>query len=1041
MNSAQWADWNAVFQDALRPDLDVDHRSSLLAAICIAALKMCGESLNKDRKGGFPRGRPDKNTTRAAAVLLVRESSGLPAAAGANGFRTLGLLLSLHQPQATESTDRDDERLAALAGIQHACEQVDPTDRLLLALSLYLLAGRYEAVSDRENAIIEYDKALNVLDSIDMTSEAHWLYDVAPFLSASAQPGFAHRIALRAHLARVARLLDLGRVQQAMGAAEALVHFTSVRKLTNPGDHGWALGRRSRVERENRDVQAFLSTEQELKELAESLPEGSGQGQALIYWWGAASNNAQKLKDFSRSSEFLRRRISYRARRDLGIDVVPADLGADDMRTIVAGYHSSGSDGLLTNIGNDVYDLALNLYSSGVLHTDKECRADALELLDVVEEAWKNFAVNGLFAVALSRARISLLDAVGADVQKATDVFLHVNEQAIRFNTKRRALVAAVRFGTAGSAAVLERLHTLIGAVDPAHAGTESAHLHGMLAEFWLRSCRQDEESGSAPRWEDAESAALTAAPLLRPNGVSLDPELEAVVWQAAAAAIPDRERSDEKLTRLLRSIECIAELIVTISTTADRRTIAVQFASVFEDAIELSLTLDDHAAADLIMEATRRDRVGLLLAELVSNPTVANTIRAAALAVADSSGRILDVALDDEGQGEEDGGFTVGALQDRSAAILHDRAWATQEAERILGPLGASCDPKILSTMTARRILRRRAIDEPTAVLQVLPLAGVPENATTSNRVTVYRRLTYTTGSRVHEYLDRVVVPEKMLTGSPGDAALFVHAARYAEALIPTPLRTLLDTATRDTPIRLLVVPTGFFHIPFDYLPVPGGRLLDKAIISLHGSLTSINSLLDVERTASTVPSIAVYDDVKLGHAEDEYLALVQHLSDVRRVASKFELDEVLLQTEPPRTALLAMGVHGTMDEQGWGQAKIMPDGSRVTAADVLRWDVPRLVVLASCHSSLTTVDGIELGGFPLALMLRGATTVVGGIFQIPDEPTTAIMKHFWANLGEGQDAVRALRSAKLDWLSQKGARTPPRAWTGLITYGAASG
>ncbi|MGG7105053.1 CHAT domain-containing protein [Rhodococcus sp. 24CO] len=710
------------------------------------------------------------------------------------------------------------------------------------------------------------------------------------------------------------------------------------------------------------------------------------------------------------------------------------------MLAIVAGYHRAGSDGQLTNIGNDIYDLALNLYNSGALHTDDETRAYVLELLDVAEEAWKNFAVNGLFAVSLSRARIKLIVEKGADVEDATDTFLRVNEQALRFNTRRRALVAAVRFGTVASPAVLDRIQTLITATDSIHTGSENAHLHGMLAEFWLRSCRADERSGSTPPWEVAEAAALTAAPLLRPNGVSLDPELEAVVWQAAAAAIPLGERSGMKLERLLRSIGCVAELMVTISTTVDRRMIAIQFASVFFEAAELSVTLGDHAAADLIMEATRRDRVGLLLAELVANPAIANTIRAAALAVTDSNRMAPDAPVNDEDEEENDGGISAERLEDRSAAILDDRAQATTEAERILGPLGALCDPQLLNTMTARRILRQRPIDEPTAVLQLLPLSGVLDYHSTSSRVTVYRRLTWTTGATVHEHLDRVHVPKKMLTGSPGDADLFTHAARYAEALLPKPLLTLLNTVTMEVPARLLVVPTGFFHIPFDYLPIPGGRLIDKAVISLHGSLTSINSLMHIEQAASTAPSLAVYDSVKLGHAEDEYRSIVEHLSDVRRVDSATELDATLHEAETSCIALLAMGVHGTRDKQGWGQAKIMPDGSIVTAADVLRWDVPRLCVLASCHSSLITVDGIELGGFPLALMLRGATTVIGGLFQIPDESTTAIMKHFWAGLGQDQNAVRALRNAKLSWLSQSSTSKRPRTWTGLITYGAAT-
>lgn len=1040
MTAIPWANWDAVLAAASDESSPVGSRCELLAAICIAALPPVKESLTNDREGGFPRGRPTKSTVRAAAASLIRAAETVDSHE-AVGYRTLGWLLSVYQPAASESDSAVDERSRALESVQYVSVLADPEDPVLIALTQLLLGGRCTSLREYERALDAYDRVLHALEPTDLLSTNHWLYHVAPFLRTDAQPGFAHRLALRAHMYTVSRLLDLGRIGQAQAAADRLVEFTAARQAMNPGDHGWALSRRARVERERRDVPAFLATERELEGLAGHLPEGTAKQAVQLYWWNAAANNATKLGDYARSSEFFRIRIAHRARRDLGIELKPADVSAETLAPIVAAYHRVGSKAQLTNVGNDAYDLALNLFNSGVLQNDLPAREEALRLLDTAEEAWKNFAVNGLFAVSLSRARIDLLDQ-RSDRAAATATFLRVNAEAVRFNTKRRALVAAVRYGTVGDPAVLARLQELIEQLDPNHATVEGAHLHGLLAEFWLRSCLADEAAGRVAPWQLAADAAAIAAPLLRPAGVSLDPELEAVVWQAAAAATSSPQHTRDRLEHLLRAIGCVAELVVTISTTADRSRVADRFAPLFSEAAELAVALQDDAAADLIMEAARRDRVGLLLAELIANPTVADTIRSTALAVTDSSRQSPDELPVDDTDGEEDGGVSTGTLESRSALILEDRAHATTEAERVLGPLGALCDPQLLRRVTARRILAQRPITEPTAILQLLPLtAGTRAAGGHHNPVPVYRRLTYTTGGAVHEYLDSVHIPRSMLDAPPGDPKLFRSVDTYAKALLPAPLHQLCRAATTEAPIRLLIVPTGFFQVPFELLPSDGSPLVHRAVVSLHGSLTSMYSLLQVEGTASSVPSIAVYDTGRLAHAEDEFASLAKHLPGVQRIGSARDLDTALHPQAPPHTALLAMGVHGTRDEQGWGQTKLMPDGSTVTAADVLRWDVPRLCVLASCHTALTTVDGLELGGFPLALMLRGATTVVGALFAIPDRTTAEIMGYFWGELGRGRDAVRALHHAKISWLADHSQDHSPRSWTGLVTYGCAAG
>ncbi|MFV3114650.1 CHAT domain-containing protein, partial [Gordonia amicalis] len=86
-----------------------------------------------------------------------------------------------------------------------------------------------------------------------------------------------------------------------------------------------------------------------------------------------------------------------------------------------------------------------------------------------------------------------------------------------------------------------------------------------------------------------------------------------------------------------------------------------------------------------------------------------------------------------------------------------------------------------------------------------------------------------------------------------------------------------------------------------------------------------------------------------------------------------------------------------------------------------------------------ITTADGVELAGFPLALMLRGAVTVIGGLYNINDASTTAIMSHFWAHYATGTPALIALHGAKRHWLHTH-PHADHRLWAGLIAYGAAT-
>lgn len=924
--------------------------------------------------------------------------------------------------------------LAALAG-----------DPLVEAICENHRGNILRSLARRQEAADCHRRAVALVAKVDLFSTDTWMHSDVPFLAEDTTPGLGYKIRFRGHLGVVRRSLALPDLASADAAATELVALSG----SHLNSHAWALVIRARVERARRDAGAFLATESELKTLADS--EDDPNGAIHRYWLNCVADNATHLNDYGRTEWASRRRIVARALQVLKIDCDERRLSAVILAGLVQRAREAASQKSLTTFGNAIYDVVKAQYFGGALDHDRNARAEALRMLDCAEDAWSGFAVNGVQSLRLMRAQISLLE-FHPPIEDLTLALVSVSEMASNENTARRGLVAAVRSGVVGSGVVWERLRVLLAGVDREQAVGEFAVLSGLVAEWWFRVNAAGGTAEQLADWEAGEQAALEAARLLRPAGVSLDPSSEATCWHSAAMSVAAQGGpATEQLERLLWSVRCVAELMVTVSTSTDRARQATRFAPVFATAAQLAVDVGDHEAADVIMEAARRDRVGLILAELARNPDVDTAIRSAALAVTDSTATTPDTPLTDNSGEEEEPGPATQSMDERSAAILVDREQSLSNAERVLGPLGTLCDAGSLMSITAITVLRQRAdTTTATAVVQLLP------QDTAGGMTRIVRRVSWidADSADIHEHLDMINVPEHLLMLAAGDPNTFSWAQQYAKVVLPQPVMDLLDQADRDHPLRLLMVPTGLFHVPFDALPIPnrkagpsnpgGEMLIDRAVISVHGSLTSMLALMKITTTTtSIVPSAAVYDTTDLKHADTEYQSLTRHLAGVTRVEGADELRTHLnnADTTTPIT-MLAMGVHGTADDDGgWGQGKQMPDGSIVTAAQVLGWTVPRLCVLASCHSGITTADGIELGGFPLALMLRGAVTVIGGLYAINDETTTGIMTHFWAAYAAGTPALNALHHAKHQWLQDNPhLRTDPKLWAGLIAYGAAT-
>ncbi|MCZ4618522.1 CHAT domain-containing protein [Rhodococcus qingshengii] len=1015
---------------------DTEVGEALLVAIIAAASALSPDSLNETRAGGFPSGVPKKLLVRRSAQRLLdtTEISRFPRSAARRALAWSQVLGQAQGSVVTESMPRG-ELFAAIdncsRGLKELGSQGDPVDRAIVLLQLARLYRRTKQDSKAIEILRREVGAFQDGSAVQVRDDAEFLPEY---------------LVQRVQYKRVEILFNAHKSMGEVDTATRLIRDARdiseryAAQLSRDFTHTWVW--EGVVHRSRRDVRQMLRMEAETKVNAERFADSGGARRVHL---AMRSANAGSLQDYSRATEFRYMRMADRLRDDLGVDLSAIDQPSiGELIECVERYRALGSKAGITALGNTLWDIATAYVMSGATARDPEIRGYVKDIYDVIEACWDGFATNGNFSLLYGRARLALRSGDSPTEAHMRDL-LEANRGAYAPATALNALMTAIRVGIPGHREARIRLDELIDAVDPSIDYVRYARMVGLSAEWRWRAA-----VATGDGWPAAEVDALRATELLRlVDGVSINPEAEATAWMAAAQAMDAAPNTDrpEQLRRLLRAVRCVSELLLTIATTNDRRRVAEKFAPLFGQAATTAVEMGDSTAADLIMEAARRDRVGLLLAELARNPAIDADIRASALAMQDAgSATPASTSSTDDDSDTEDG--SEAGARHRSTAILIDRTAAVKNAESVLGPLSALADPGHLDMANTATVLHRRGpAAVPTVVLQLLPLPSTRVGASQAS-TRVLRRLTIAVpGMPVQEFSDLVAVPSLYLHlrfVPDRDDRLFTWRTNYTPDLLPQPLRDLLADTPVEHPVRLMIVPTGFFHVPFDALPVTDNtHVLDHALVSIHGSLTGILSLMKLDERRVLTPSLAVYDG-DLTHARPELEALLSSLNEVREIHSAEELGiEMGIAGEQPHS-LLAMAVHGSAASDGWGQAKQLRDleGNHtwVTAAQALSWSVPRLCVLASCNTPISTPDGIELGGFPLALMLRGATTVVGGLYAIDDLATSRIMVQFWRHLADGESALEALRNAKIDYLRSRpdDRQVWPEHWAGLVVYGA---
>jgi len=1029
------ARWTALVDALLAGRLDAGTVQLLCSALLSADKSTEWEQ--QDRPDGLPSGTPAKRDVRRAAARLL-ELPMDPTDQHSVRVRCLALMRAVFNPQDAATVDGVREPRARLARCREAVELAiggRDEDLIVYTLSTALFAASTARDWDAGAACIEQmlgrlkapqrDAALAGVSLFEDLTGATW-YDARWVWRLKLRYLFWQRVRTFSENSGTRRWdSDIRPELQACSDELASIHPLYRSKFAAiEGVDARRLG----------DRDGFRAAEARLLELCTAHPDSTSADLYLV----CRQMNAQLLNDYRRKLESSTARAGLALRGFQSIDDLTRTCTAQEAHDSVGTLRASGAVESLRRLGNGAYEAGGAIVLAGRTTQSEAEWEEASQWINVAGEAWRDFGLNGLRAVEFSRVRLLLRAPGGPRVsrEEATDRLLVVVEEASRAGLRRNALRLAVTTAEAGDARVEALLDRELDRATVSGLG----HTLAIATEFTARrALASGDDPAAIAQWRQVELLAVRSASGLRAGNHFRDPRRTADMLKLAADAIARQPGADspntatDRLDHLLEAIHCLALSLLNLSTEEDRIQARRDYAPLFVDAAETAITLGDTAAADQIMETLRRERVGVLLADLATDERVSDLVRAAAERIQTAAAATIQHA------GSEDGPLARELVIRDHDALAQLQEQATRDAESILGPLATLSRVSHLRQNTSEAVFAaKRARTGTVIVLLQLAFLGVDDPARPAR---LLRKVSWCdVAGRMHDVVDIADVDRALLGGNPNDAGYFTALPALATALLPPALIELLLAAER--PVRMLVIPTGVHTVPFDALPLnETEQLIDRAIVTVHTSITAMLALLDVERKPSHRKSTIVYDAVGLQHAERERRALLDALRrvdhDVRTIP---ELGQALRDPSGYPGGLLAMAVHGSSSRNGWGQIKNMPDGTVLRPTDVLAWDVPRLCVLASCHSSITSSDGVDLSGFPLAMFLRGATTVIGSLFAVPDSATSDIMSTFWQQLGEDRTAAEALRTAKLNWIADHpNRRGRTRDWSGLVVYGGA--
>lgn len=260
-------------------------------------------------------------------------------------------------------------------------------------------------------------------------------------------------------------------------------------------------------------------------------------------------------------------------------------------------------------------------------------------------------------------------------------------------------------------------------------------------------------------------------------------------------------------------------------------------------------------------------------------------------------------------------------------------------------------------------------------------------------------------------------------------------------------------------TGARLMIVASGALgRLPFAALPVrdPGGRVVP--LLAVH-ELTYLPSLTTFEQRraspAGALPRrvLAVAD----AHSDDDraqsLAALPGSRTEARFAAQIMPDARVMMAADATESAVklaaadgysvVHLATHALLDSRVPGRSAVLlgrsnGDDGLLQSREIYQLPLKgALIVLSGCRTADGRFSAAEgLLSLSRAFLQAGGRTVVGSLWDLPDDSAASMMMRFYTSLDSGRSAGAALRAAQL---AQAGANpyASSRTWAAMVMMG----
>jgi hypothetical protein len=391
---------------------------------------------------------------------------------------------------------------------------------------------------------------------------------------------------------------------------------------------------------------------------------------------------------------------------------------------------------------------------------------------------------------------------------------------------------------------------------------------------------------------------------------------------------------------------------------------------------------------------------------------------------------------------------------------LINLQARFDQRLERNLAQLSTAREPELIGLEDLRA-----SLDERTAFLQLylgelkgqravfamlVARAGESISATPSAEGLMIEFVEQGRSNRAYSYEEDVFLVREALLDENLDAEglmPWLHAA--GGAFLHGGLGTGLDNLRAAGCDHLVVVPHGPYHLAPLHLFARDSRLLaDEWTVTV---LPVIESMTTRPEEAAERDGLAAFgmsftktnpfDLPELSEAADEAKRVAKALQGIAKVDDEVTEDAVLDALSKARYIHLA--THGAMNLDAPSFQYVVvteteTDDGLLHAHELMRLDLRgvRLVTLSACETALGRIDRADNPrGLPAALLLAGAETIVGTLWEVDNDAARAFFVELYRGLAASLSRRDAFRRAQ----TEVRRRFPhPRDWGAFFFMGA---